>query len=867
MTISITGPRVSYTGNGSTTVFSFPRQFFLSTDLDVYLVNTSTGVSVTQILGTHYSVSGAGSPSGGSITMVTAPPVGQTLVIVRDTPLTQGLDLDNVTALPMTSLEAALDRAMMTIDEVNTKAVKGPMNTASAFDYSLPTPVAKQYLRTKSDVTGLEWAAGQSWLTGAGTPAGSLGLVDDLYLDTSTGAYYKKTASTTWTLQGNLSGPMGQSGSATAAKELDTVAALLADTTLTYTAGSNSSVVTGDYVKVRNGAHVYQVQASGSSTNHIATAGGVKLNVLPGLSGYSVMAFGAKGDGVTDDSAAIQKAFDTAKPTAVPSFPNNSGTFFFPKGTYIIGTAVNVWPALNLVGTGTASILKAGPSNTDAILNLAGAVNGQSRFNDISFLNFQGTGTVWGMKCTAGILEDLLVHDCTFSINYAINCNPPAESVNFTGLTGYTYTQSCRFINNTAFGPLDQFIRLFGNRNYIEDFNKEGTSGSSTDPYIYIYDSRQIYIHNTLVEGSGSVNKVPIKIVGGKWLDKANFQSGVRLSNLWNEVGASNGYAMDIDFANVSVEGNYNYISGTNNKIKISNSSTLWFENYDDSATTATLATTLECDSTSQFRIVEATSRTWANIYKLDLMKSQQRIDNSYIRGGSGVPANGYLLKNSVKWIGGNMLVNPSFEAGRYGWTIGGAPTVTIEQSEVSTGLQMRLLYGADTSTNCTQSFTIDAAQAGRPFTFCGMIKLVTSIAGTGWGSITASGCGMTTSGSDGFMSVVSAGAGWQFVSQTFTPITSGTLVVGFRILTASEVIFDNASFHYGTEGEPDRTRLGSIELNQKTVTTATAAPTTGTWKVGDRVFNSAPSGTAGTADYWVCTTAGSPGTWTVRNF
>jgi hypothetical protein len=39
-----------------------------------------------------------------------------------------------------------------------------------------------------------------------------------------------------------------------------------------------------------------------------------------------------------------------------------------------------------------------------------------------------------------------------------------------------------------------------------------------------------------------------------------------------------------------------------------------------------------------------------------------------------------------------------------------------------------------------------------------------------------------------------------------------------------------------------------------------TAAPTTGAWNVGDIVYNSAP--TAGGTIGWVCTTAGTPGTW-----
>ena len=43
-------------------------------------------------------------------------------------------------------------------------------------------------------------------------------------------------------------------------------------------------------------------------------------------------------------------------------------------------------------------------------------------------------------------------------------------------------------------------------------------------------------------------------------------------------------------------------------------------------------------------------------------------------------------------------------------------------------------------------------------------------------------------------------------------------------------------------------------------ITYGTAAPTTGTWRVGDKVINSAP--TASGYIGWVCTTAGTPGTW-----
>ena len=40
----------------------------------------------------------------------------------------------------------------------------------------------------------------------------------------------------------------------------------------------------------------------------------------------------------------------------------------------------------------------------------------------------------------------------------------------------------------------------------------------------------------------------------------------------------------------------------------------------------------------------------------------------------------------------------------------------------------------------------------------------------------------------------------------------------------------------------------------------ASAAPTSGTWEVGDKVFNQIPS--IGQPKGWVCTVAGTPGTW-----
>ena len=311
MTISITGTRFSYAGNNTTTVFSFPRQFFLTTDIKVYLVTNATGAATLLSLGTHYSITGAGSPSGGTITMFTAPTTAQTLVIYRDTPLSQGLDLDNVTALPMSSLEAALDRAMMAIDEVNTKALKGPLATVEEVDYTLPAPEASKFLRANSDATGLIWSTPPGWLNGTVNPSSTDGVAGDYFLNTVTGVYFQKNTDTTWISLGSLMGPPGSAGSATGAREFDTVSALLANSTLGYAASGNNLVTAGQYVWVRKGGFAYTVAASGAADHHVTTAGGVKLYVQPSNGIYDVEAFGADTTGATDAYAAITKAIAT----------------------------------------------------------------------------------------------------------------------------------------------------------------------------------------------------------------------------------------------------------------------------------------------------------------------------------------------------------------------------------------------------------------------------------------------------------------------------------------------------------------------------------------------------------------------------
>jgi hypothetical protein len=66
----------------------------------------------------------------------------------------------------------------------------------------------------------------------------------------------------------------------------------------------------------------------------------------------NVLDFGAVGDGVTNDTAAIQSAFDAAA-------ANGGGVVSFPPGTYIVVESVLIGSNTTVIGAGRSSLIKA----------------------------------------------------------------------------------------------------------------------------------------------------------------------------------------------------------------------------------------------------------------------------------------------------------------------------------------------------------------------------------------------------------------------------------------------------------------------------------------------------------------------------
>src|SRR5688572_15886970 len=152
MTVSSTNNLISYTGNGSTTAFSFPYEFGAASDLKVYKDG------VLQTITTHYTVSG-GSGSSGTVTFVAAPAAGLSVVLYDDPPATQLLDYIANDPFPAESHEGGLDKltriARRLKDQLG-RAMRLSDSDVSGASTVMPTPEAETFLAWNSAGNALE---------------------------------------------------------------------------------------------------------------------------------------------------------------------------------------------------------------------------------------------------------------------------------------------------------------------------------------------------------------------------------------------------------------------------------------------------------------------------------------------------------------------------------------------------------------------------------------------------------------------------------------------------------------------------------------------------------------------------------------
>lgn len=264
MPVNSNEPINDYTGNGTATVYPFT--FYVLTAS--HLVVTIDGVA--QSLGTNYTVTGLRSPTGGSVTFLSAPGAGAAVRLRRVMPFSRATDYQDAGDLLAQTLDDDIDGTVMLIQQLEYGArfyLRNP-DTLVGISNLMPSPDALKLLRWNSagnalentDVAGLipgfvtvtSWAAGLLDDVSQSEAQATLGVVGSADTAKLTSAANTFTRTQTWrhntvasaatlTLpDGNLFSVTGTTGiSSIASVNVGTIAVLRFASTLSIAHSAN----------------------------------------------------------------------------------------------------------------------------------------------------------------------------------------------------------------------------------------------------------------------------------------------------------------------------------------------------------------------------------------------------------------------------------------------------------------------------------------------------------------------------------------------------------------------------------------------------------------------------------------------------
>jgi len=472
------------------------------------------------------------------------------------------------------------------------------------------------------------------------------------------------------------------------------------------------------------------------------------------------------------------------------------------ENTYTLSTALKIGSGIIIKGVGHQSnIEEAGTFSGDDLIQLV--AYSSTYCSNAKIINVLLTTT------SANAIKAIATNitECLFE-------NIFLDAVD--GLILDTYTQNCEIHKISSYGSIDHVLYLKGNFNSIKNITKEGATGSAVGEYILIENhasgkSTGNYLEHILIEGTTSANKCAMKIDGGQ---------NTTIRNFWFEKTSSDGYAIKIEncYSFTRFAGILKYL-GTNYVLKLVDSQGVLIDYFDADSFNVKFSDYVEIDSTSHLTIDHLYSRYGENVYKIeDQLEDRVTINRLTNRTLALSPVTGhipYLQQHYL--IPQNLFYNPSFEAGRAGWSFSVNPTDTEEYiaSTISAGLMGHFKWTSSGSYYIQQTISVPSSWIGRTMTVSALVKII-------------------------YFKGVSA---------------------------LADCYADEMWLSFGGEGIINPARFASLNLGQggtnyggNNVTYGSAAPTAGTWNQGDIVFNTgaAASGTIG----WVCTTAGSPGTW-----
>ena len=231
MTVSTTTNRASYSGNGTNDTFAYAFKIFADADLTV-IIRATDGTETTKTLTTHYTVTGAGTDSGGNVVFTSGniPTATETVVILRQLYLTQCTDYVANDPFPAESHEDALDRLTMItqqLDEAVGRSLKvSQTNVIATSEFTVgASDRANKILSfdTSGDLTVTEGKVDTVTATASGLSAGATPTATATYTG-STGAL-----AIAFGIPAGATGPTGPDGGGLADLSADTTPQLGGD--------------------------------------------------------------------------------------------------------------------------------------------------------------------------------------------------------------------------------------------------------------------------------------------------------------------------------------------------------------------------------------------------------------------------------------------------------------------------------------------------------------------------------------------------------------------------------------------------------------------------------------------------------------
>lgn len=138
---------------------------------------------------------------------------------------------------------------------------------------------------------------------------------------------------------------------------------------------ANGSTGASDFLKARSNNEIVYSYKYATHNN-----GGITINVKN---------YGANGDGVTDDSRAIQNAFNATK--------SGDAIVIFPKGTYKISTSLKIQNNGSLTIKGDGSVITPVGTGGYSIVNITQNTTATSNIEDLTINGQYTTQSQWGL--------------------------------------------------------------------------------------------------------------------------------------------------------------------------------------------------------------------------------------------------------------------------------------------------------------------------------------------------------------------------------------------------------------------------------------------------------------------------------------